>query len=47
MKIGLDRPRHPELLDLPEFLALKDELNEAIHEEALRAFELGEREAAR
>jgi NitT/TauT family transport system ATP-binding protein len=47
MKIGLGRPRHPELVDSPEFLALKDELNEAIHEEALRAFELGEREAAR
>jgi NitT/TauT family transport system ATP-binding protein len=47
MKIDLDRPRHPELVDSPEFLSLKDELNEAIHEEALKAFELGEREAAR
>ena len=42
----LERPRDPELVDWPEFLRLKDELNKAIYEEALKAFVLGEREAA-
>jgi NitT/TauT family transport system ATP-binding protein len=46
IEIKLERPRHPELVDSLEFLRLKDELNEAIHEEALKAFVLGEREAA-
>jgi NitT/TauT family transport system ATP-binding protein len=46
IEVTLDRPRHPELVDAPEFLRLKDELNETIHEEALKAFVLGEREAA-
>jgi ABC-type nitrate/sulfonate/bicarbonate transport system ATPase subunit len=46
IEVTLKRPRDPELVDSPEFLRLKDELNEAIHEEALKAFVLGEREAA-
>ena len=47
MKVDLARPRSTRLLNSPEFLRLKDELIDAVHEEALKAFELGEREAAR
>jgi NitT/TauT family transport system ATP-binding protein len=45
--VDLPRPRPPAIVSTPEFLRLKDEVTEAIHEEALKAFELGEREAAR
>ncbi len=47
MSINLPRPRSNKLLDSPEFLRLKDEVTEAVHEEAVKAFETGEREAAR
>jgi NitT/TauT family transport system ATP-binding protein len=47
IRVALPRPRSIKLLNSPEFLRLKDELTDAIHEEALKAFELGEREAAR
>jgi hypothetical protein len=35
------------VLSSPEFLSLKARLTEALHGEAIRAFELGEKEAAR
>jgi NitT/TauT family transport system ATP-binding protein len=47
MAIDLPRPRTPDLVDAPEFLRLKEELTETVHDEAQKAFELGEREAAR
>ena len=47
MTIPLPRPRTPDLVSAPEFLRLKEELTDSIHEEAQKAFELGEREAAR
>jgi NitT/TauT family transport system ATP-binding protein len=47
MMVDLPRPRTPDLFGAPEFLRLKEELSDTIHEEALKAFELGEREAAR
>jgi NitT/TauT family transport system ATP-binding protein len=47
MTVNLPRPRTPDLVNAPEFLRLKEELTESIHEEAQKAFVLGEREAAR
>ena len=47
IEVGLPRPRSLNLLNSPDFLRLKGELTDAIHEEALKAFEMGEREAAR
>jgi NitT/TauT family transport system ATP-binding protein len=47
MMIPLPRPRTPDLVNELEFLRLKEELTDSIHEEAQKAFELGEREAAR
>ena len=45
--VGLPRPRSTEILDTPEFLRLKADVTEAVHEEALKAFVAGEREVAR
>lgn len=45
--IHLPRPRPTTIVSSVEFLRLKEEVTEAVHEEALKAFELGEREAAR
>jgi NitT/TauT family transport system ATP-binding protein len=45
--VDLPRPRSSKLFDSPEFLRLKEEVIEAVHEEAVAAFEMGEREAAR
>ena len=44
--IDLPRPRTLDLLTAPEFLRLKDEAIEAVHEEAVKAFAAGERELA-
>ena len=47
ISVLLPRPRSLTMLNSPEFLRLKEELTDVVHEEALKAFELGEREAAR
>jgi len=44
--IDLPRPRTYKLMATPEFLALKERVAEAVHEEAQKAFALGERELA-
>lgn len=44
--IDIPRPRTQEVTTTERFLELKSELGEAIREEALRAFEAGERELA-
>lgn len=44
--IDLPRPRTNKILTSPEFLRLKEEAIEAVHEEAVKAFESGEREFA-
>ncbi len=44
--IALPRPRTYKLMATPEFLALKERVAEAVHEEAQKAFALGERELA-
>ena len=44
--VDLPRPRTIKLLTSPEFLHLKEEAIEAVHEEALKAFAAGEREHA-
>ncbi|HEY9397876.1 MAG TPA: ATP-binding cassette domain-containing protein [Burkholderiales bacterium] len=44
--VNLPRPRTMDLLTAPEFLRLKDEAIEAVHEEAVKAFAAGEREFA-
>lgn len=46
LAVNLPRPRDYRLLASDAFLALKGEALEAIHEEALKAFEAGERELA-
>ena len=46
MMVDIPRPRRFTLLASPEFIALKSELVEAVHEEAVKAFEAGERELA-
>ena len=45
--VDLPRPRSNRMFHSSEFLRLKEEVTEAIHEEAVKAFEMGEREAAR
>ena len=42
--INLPRPRTTKILTSPEFLRLKEEAIEAVHEEAVKAFVSGERE---
>ena len=44
--VDLQRPRPTELLGKEEFLQLKEEAIAAVHEEAVKAFEAGEREMA-
>lgn len=44
--VDLPRPRTRHLLTSPEFLRLKEEAIEAVHEEAVKAFAAGERELA-
>ena len=46
LKVVLPRPRNFSVLAAPEFIAMKSELVEAVHEEAVKAFEAGEREMA-
>ena len=44
--VELPRPRTTKMLTSPEFLRLKEEAIEAVHEEAVKAFAAGERELA-
>ncbi|MEZ0238770.1 MAG: ATP-binding cassette domain-containing protein [Methylophilaceae bacterium] len=44
--VNLPRPRSHHLLTSPEFLRLKEEAIEAVHDEAVKAFAAGERELA-
>jgi len=46
INVKLERPRHPRILFSPEYLELKRQAAESIHEEAKKAFERGEREQA-
>jgi NitT/TauT family transport system ATP-binding protein len=46
ISVKLQRPRHPKMLFSPEYLELKREAAESVHEEARKAFERGEREQA-
>jgi NitT/TauT family transport system ATP-binding protein len=46
ISVALPRPRSTKLLTTAEFLRLKAEAIEAVHEEALKAFAAGERELA-
>ena len=46
IKVNLPRPRNLKLLSSPEFLKLKEEVIEAVHEEAVKGFMSGERENA-
>ncbi|MBX9810868.1 MAG: ATP-binding cassette domain-containing protein [Burkholderiales bacterium] len=46
IEVDLPRPRTLDLLTAPEFLRLKEEAIEAVHEEAVKAFAAGEREFA-
>ena len=47
IRINLPRPRTLAMLSSVEFLRLKDELIDSLHDEAVKAFEAGEREAAK
>lgn len=46
LEVNLPRPRSADLLGSNEFRTLKSQVSEIVHEEARRAFELGEREQA-
>lgn len=46
LDVNMPRPRDYRVLTSERFLKLKEELNVAIHEEAIKAFEAGERELA-
>jgi NitT/TauT family transport system ATP-binding protein len=46
INVKLQRPRHPKMLFSTEYLELKREAAESVHEEARKAFERGEREQA-
>ena len=46
ISVKLQRPRHPKMLFSHEYLELKREAAESVHEEARKAFERGEREQA-
>lgn len=46
INVNLTRPRSTRILDSVDFLRLKAEVTEAVHEEAVKAFEMGEREVA-
>ena len=42
--VNLPRPLRPDMMNTPEFLVLKKQMLAAVHEEAKKAFERGERE---
>lgn len=44
--VNIPRPRNYEVLTSEQFRLLVEETNEAVHEEAIKAFQLGERELA-
>lgn len=46
LQVSLTRPRQYSMLASREFIEMKAELVEAVHEEAVKAFEAGEREMA-
>lgn len=46
ISVNLPRPRTARLLTTPEFIRLKEEAIEAVHEEAVKAFSAGEKEYA-
>ncbi len=46
LQVNLPRPRQYSMLASEEFLAMKVQLVEAVHEEAVKAFKAGEREMA-
>ena len=46
LDVTIPRPRNYELLSSNEFRLLVGEVNDAVHEEAIKAFEAGERELA-
>jgi NitT/TauT family transport system ATP-binding protein len=46
LRVDLPRPRDYRVLSSPRYLELKEEVREAVHEEALKAFAAGERELA-
>jgi NitT/TauT family transport system ATP-binding protein len=45
-QVDLPRPRTPQMVSTRQFVALKKEMLAAVHEEAKKAFERGERELA-
>ncbi|MBN9460519.1 MAG: ABC transporter ATP-binding protein [Burkholderiales bacterium] len=45
--VDIPRPRSTRVLASEEFLRLKRDVTDAVHDEAIKAFEAGEREAAR
>ena len=47
MEVSLPRPRTAEMVSSSEFIELKNSLFDLVHEEAVKAFERGERELAR
>jgi NitT/TauT family transport system ATP-binding protein len=47
INVNLPRPRSTRIFDTAEFLKLKAEVTEAVHVEAVKAFEMGEKEAAK
>jgi NitT/TauT family transport system ATP-binding protein len=47
IEVTLPRPRVPDMLGSTEFLNLKGKVFDLVHQEALKAFERGERELAR
>lgn len=46
ISVKLPRPRSAKLLTTPEFIRLKEEAIEAVHDEAVKAFSAGEKEYA-
>ena len=46
VEVNIPRPRNYQVLTTDRFLELKADLGEAIHDEAIKAFEAGERELA-
>lgn len=46
VEVDIPRPRNYQVLTTDRFLELKADLGEAIHDEAIKAFEAGERELA-
>jgi len=46
IKVDIPRPRYDEVKSSKPFLDIKKEVVDAIHEEAVKSFERGEREMA-